>query len=158
MWCGIDPGLKGHVAFVDGTGYFELYKTPLIGKEYDIHAMRKLLSIHPLDGIAYEQVSAMPGQGVKSMFTFGKGFGIWLVLIELERVRYVLIHPAKWTRVMSRGAAGATAKEKSFHEARRRFPTWDPQTKVAREAADALLLAEYARLEFARPRSEEYYL
>ena len=38
----------------------------------------------------------MPGQGVRSMFTIGVGFGVWLGLLVTLGITYTRIHPSVW--------------------------------------------------------------
>jgi len=144
-WVGIDPGIKGAVVYTDGMNV-EVYPTPYHNKDYDYLEMVNLLGKHPIKGCILEKVSAMPGQGVRSMFTFGMGFGIWRGILAALKIKHTLIHPATWTKFMLKGRPGL-GKEKAYHEARRMFPDWEPKFKYEREYADAILLAEMARLE-----------
>lgn len=79
MKCGIDTGLKGAVAFVDGDS-ISVHPMPTMimsnGKRVvDGTVLYALLISHKVDRINIEVVHAMPRQGVVSMFTFGRGLG-----------------------------------------------------------------------------------
>lgn len=83
---GIDPGKSGAIAMVEAGKVLFVEDTPVItpkkGKtQYDERAMFRLLESAVRAGakkIVLEKISAMPGQGVTSMFSFGQGFGLWL--------------------------------------------------------------------------------
>lgn len=92
----VDPGLSGAIALA-GRGELRLardFKT----LEDIPRAVRKLIQFTVPDCLIIEQVGAMPGQGVCSMFSFGKSTGtalgsLWtaLPLIPVEEV-----HPLRW--------------------------------------------------------------
>ena len=93
-----------------------------------------------------EQVSAMPGQGVTSMFNFGKGFGWILGTLEAYSVPYELIRPQKWKKEFS----VTSDKNTSIEVCKRLFPHVSllPTERCKKDndgMAEALLLAEYAR-------------
>ena len=90
--CGIDPGLSGGVAFIHGTGKFMGgFRMPLMVDEYSKKFKRvvdsallfdELDTVEP-NFIVIERVHAMPGQGVTSMFSFGRAFGQALAAAEV---------------------------------------------------------------------------
>jgi len=47
-----------------------------------------------------EKVSSMPKQGVKSMFTFGKNFGIWQALLACYDIPHTLLTPVQWRKII----------------------------------------------------------
>ena len=53
--------------------------------------------------VALEKVSAMPGQGVTSMFTFGEGYGRIQGYLEALRVGYNLVRPQAWQKILPPG-------------------------------------------------------
>ena len=89
MHIGIDPGLTGAVAVLDHAGALvALHDVPTLTlrtsrgtrQDYDVPGMAALLQPYT-DFRVYillEEAQAMPGQGVRSMFTCGLGFGVWL--------------------------------------------------------------------------------
>lgn len=88
----------------------------------------------------------MPGQGVTSMFNFGKGFGWILGTLEAYSVPYELIRPQKWKKEFS----VTSDKNTSINVCKRLFPQVSllPSEKCRKDndgMAEALLLAEYAR-------------
>jgi hypothetical protein len=91
-----------------------------------------------------ERAQAMPGQGVVSMFEFGRGYGMWLALLSANEIPFQVVHSRTWTKDMLMGAPGE-GKDRSYNMARRLFPKWEPKHKYERQYSDALLLAEYGR-------------
>jgi len=152
---GIDPGKYGNVCILYEYKTIEIYKTPLNGKEYDIQRMHGILkNLQNTSEEIYliiERATAMPKQGSVSMFSFGMGFGIWLGLINALEISHAIVHPRTWTKYLLEGAPGE-GKDRAFNVAKRLFPNWKPKinnkgniSKIEREKADAILLAEFAR-------------
>ena len=48
--------------------------------------------------VIIEQVSAMPGQGVTSMFNFGQSFGILKGICSAMQLPMYFVRPAKWKK------------------------------------------------------------
>ncbi len=89
-----------------------------------------------------EKVHSMPGQGVKSTFTFGKNFGRMEVALQMllddgDEVRYVT--PQHWMKTLDCMTGGD--KNVTKRKAQELFP----EIKVTHAIADALLIGEYAR-------------
>jgi crossover junction endodeoxyribonuclease RuvC len=94
-----------------------------------------------------EKVGAMPGQGVTSMFNFGKSAGFIEGVLSALLIPYQLIPPAKWKREFS---LIGKDKQASIITCRKLFPELDlKRTERCRTDSDgkaeALLLAEWAR-------------
>jgi crossover junction endodeoxyribonuclease RuvC len=103
---GIDPGLSGAVAVLDHTGALAaLCDTPVLtlrtGRgsrtEYDLPGMAALLRPYTSAGaqILIEEAQAMPGQGIRSMFQVGLGFGVWLGMLGALGLAYTRIRPPR---------------------------------------------------------------
>lgn len=147
IYIGIDPGKSGALAYIDRTGHgVAVEVVPFNEDEY-----KRVLSCISESGTenvrcCIERVSAMPGQGVTSMFNFGKGFGWVLGLLDAYRLSYELITPQKWKREF-----GVTSdKNTSIAVCKRLFPTVSllPTERCRKDndgMAEALLMAEYAR-------------
>ena len=147
---GIDPGLNGAVAFLDGD-IVETHPMPVLllkrGKgmkgEIDAHALAALLWGGHAEHVIVEAVGAMPGQGVTSSFAFGKGFGVVLGILAAIGSPYTLVPPRTW-----KGAIGVnSAKAGSVARASQLFPANTDQwaLKKAEGRAEAALLAYYGR-------------
>ena len=81
---GIDPGLSGGIAILDDLKIFDLFDMPIMSEgkknknQLNSAQLVNIIKKHIISGntfVIVEQVSAMPGQGVTSMFNFGQTFG-----------------------------------------------------------------------------------
>ena len=93
-----------------------------------------------------EQVGAMPGQGVVSMFRFGEGYGFLQGICAGLRIPFSLIHPVTWKRIICHGIP--KGKASGILVAQRLWPTaniLDEKGKHHDGIADALCIAEYGR-------------
>ena len=82
---GIDPGLSGGIAILENNKVKELFDMPVMSdgkknkKQLNSALLAKLVKDHinkiEDSVVIVEQVNAMPGQGVTSMFNFGQTFG-----------------------------------------------------------------------------------
>ncbi len=157
---GIDPGLDGAVAYIGPNYDVRCSLMPTIPKTkgrgkfmYNVKSMKLMLQTfyrEPLDlYVGLEQQQAMPGQGVASMFSIGRGMGLWEGILTGLGVPYLVIHPRQWHREICRGLPGA-AKEQSIQAAMTSFPMIDmrrsSRARVPHDGkADALNIAEYIR-------------
>jgi crossover junction endodeoxyribonuclease RuvC len=119
---GIDPGLSGAVAFLDAaTGVVvEIADMPTLAlsragknkRELDAYALARLIGDRRPSHAYVEMVGALPGQGVSSVFAFGKSFGVVIGVLAALSVPYTLVAPAVWKRALSVPAAkdGARAR------------------------------------------------
>ena len=157
IYGGIDPGLSGGIAFIhEGTSGIEALPTPVIaGKDYDIQAMKMLL-VEKMEGtqvlfFTIENQISMPGQGLTSTLTTGKGFGIWLGLLAGLEVPFQVISAKQWQNKLFTGTSPKLdTKARSEIIAKRLFPTADfRKSDRARKAhdglTDAACIAEYGR-------------
>lgn len=151
MQCiGIDPGLSGAVAVLSPTGALEgLHDTPVLTLKvqrgskqvYDVPGMVNIL--RPYAGlhvhVVLEESQPMPGQGTRSMFTIGLGYGLWLGILAALRIAYTPVRPAIWKRSMALGKD----KEASRLRAMQLYPGAELRLKKHHGRAEALLLAHY---------------
>jgi crossover junction endodeoxyribonuclease RuvC len=110
MIAGCDPGLTGALFFIDPrnpvTG--EAIDMPVhlltrggkAKRELDIAGLVGILAAHRPAHAFIEQVGAMPGQGVSSVFAFGKGYGIVLGAFGACGIPITLVSPAVWKRAL----------------------------------------------------------
>ena len=148
FWIGIDPGLNGATAVIDDE-----FKIMLIGRTPTIqvgkrrqHNVAEMVhyfkqTVNPQKAFAVlETAHARPGQGVVSMFSFGRGFGIWEGILAALGIPYILVSPQAWKKVMlcdtdkSKGAAKIVASR-----------LWPALGKLTDGEAESLLMAEYGR-------------
>lgn len=149
MWIlGVDPGASGAVAAIEKSGP-DYWVRDLGGDPSLIaNAFREIFSVSGADRIAaLEQVHAMPGQGVTSMFSFGASYGACRGILAYACVPYHLVTPSKWKKDLGLGKD----KDEALAMARRLFPTAELSRKKDIGRAEALLIAEWARRFVVKP-------
>ena len=154
---GVDPGLSGAFVLIGEQGELKFFDTPVqtikAGKKLrhtmDCAEIVNILARELAEGtvmVALERVSAMPGQGVSSMFNFGMGFGMWQGILCALKLPYTLVHSTSWKSKLMRDMG--KEKEASIVRAKQLYP--QASEKLSRKKdngrADALLLAHYAKL------------
>ena len=105
---GIDPGLSGGIAILENNKVKEIFDMPVMsdGKKNKRQLNSALLvqlikdNIKNAEDIAIvvEQVNAMPGQGVTSMFNFGQTFGAIKGICAALGLPVFFVRPAKWKK------------------------------------------------------------
>lgn len=121
---GIDPGLSGALCFDDGEARhivdiptFSLARNGKNKREVDAIKLASAWHEHrPRIGHAFvEQVGAMPGQGVSSVFAFGKSYGILIGILAANGVPVTFVAPKVWKKQLgvpsSKDGARARASE-----------------------------------------------
>jgi hypothetical protein len=152
MMLGVDPGLTGAIAVLDHAGAFvALHDTPTLTlrvargtkQTYDVPGMCALLAPYAGAGlhVVIEASQAIPGQGVRSMFTCGYGYGLWLGILAALQVPYVPVRAGIWKKAFGLGKD----KEQARLRAQQLFPAADLRRKKDHGRAEALLLAWYGR-------------
>jgi len=148
---GIDPGLSGAVAVIS-SDMSEVFDTPVvkitggkkIKREFNARAMAAILEFYAGTAmVGIESVHSMPGQGVASCFSFGKGFGIWLGILATLKLPFHLITPQRWKKTMLDGMG--KEKDNSRLRAIQLFPHQPLALKWHHGRADALLIAYYTK-------------
>lgn len=164
FYAGVDPGLDGAIAlFEPVNSLLHVWDMPTVeilvtGKKkrrVDLHALARLIMQHHLviaKG-AIEEVGAMPGQGVTSMFNFGWSACAPEMAMACFGVPYLTIPPSRWKRQMRIGKD----KEGARREASRLLPqhaaNWARKKDDGR--AEATLLAYWlAKQEWTPPKKE----
>ena len=105
---GIDPGLSGAIAVMHDKKVINMYDMPVMaeGKKNKrqlnssqlVNIIKENINKDEETIVVVEQVNAMPGQGVTSMFNFGQTFGaIKGVCAALELPIY-FVRPSKWKK------------------------------------------------------------
>lgn len=143
---GIDPGNTGAIAVIDDTNsVVELHDMPLManGKKQQVNPAALTEMLAPWRGYAVvrvERVSAMPGQGVSSMFNFGMGFGVIQGVVAALGIPIELVTPQSWKK-----KANLIGKDKD--NARTLAQQLYPGASLARKKdigrADAILIARF---------------
>ena len=150
FFIGIDPGLDGAIAFYHPeSGVIVVADMPTVAilsnkrkkRTVDLHGLVKMLRGGARDNTkaVIEEVSAMPGQGVTSMFNFGWSAGVCHMALAALEVPYTTVPAAKWKRNMRIGKD----KEGSRQRASQLFPKYTELWARKKDdgRAEAVLLA-----------------
>lgn len=108
MILGIDPGMTGAMALVRDDELLGVWDMPItqktIGKGKEVNAylladlLREIHADHGFYRVELEAVSAMPGQGVTSMFSFGRSRGVIEGVVAGIGVSVSFATPQRWKR------------------------------------------------------------
>ncbi len=144
MIAGIDPGISGAICISYGSN-FEFHDMPVMANRAGKSIINGSALSAILDGvkhIALEQVGAMPGQGVSSMFRFGESYGLIQGVCAAKQIPLTLVVPRTWKA--SVGLIGHD-KDSARTMAIRRFPSLASQLSRKKDIgrADALWLCVY---------------
>jgi len=146
---GIDPGLDGAVAIINGTGNLVVIDMPTVTVERNGKSKRQvsatelaqILASHNSNNchVFVEKVSAMAGQGVTSVFSFGRSFGMIEGILAAFRLPVTYVAPATWVKAVGRGQG----KDASRARAMELFPENQADFKLKKfdGRADAALIA-----------------
>ena len=145
---GIDPGLSGAICIFDvDKGMLTILDMPTVEVKSGKTMKRKLsepmlaelLRPHGIEHCALEQVGAMPGQGVSSMFSFGQSYGAIRGVLAGLQIPITMVTPAKWMRDLKLSGG----KDANRQRAAELFPAYAASfTRVKDDGrADSALLA-----------------
>jgi|TARA_B110000444_G_C18762343_1_gene558202 crossover junction endodeoxyribonuclease RuvC len=149
---GIDPGLSGAIAILDNNKIKELFDMPVMpdGKknkrQLNCALLVKLINdnIKNLEDtvMVVEQVNAMPGQGVTSMFNFGQTFGAIKGICAALGLPIFFVRPAKWKKHFE---LINSSKDASRTKAIEMYPSLSDQLSKKKDVnkSDAILIARY---------------
>ncbi len=151
---GIDPGISGSICFFEDGKILDVVEMPTMtdGKKnkrqvngaqiYNEISKRIEKKEKNNIRIIIEQVSAMPGQGVTSMFNFGQSFGILKGICSAMQLPMFFVRPAKWKKYF-----GLINSEKDASRTRaiEMFPYFSPHLSKKKDSnkADAILIASF---------------
>ena len=151
---GIDPGISGSLCFFRDGKILDLVEMPNMpdGKKNkrqvngaqiynEIFSRIEGLNREEIK-IVIEQVSAMPGQGVTSMFNFGQSFGVIKGICSAMQLSMYFVRPAKWKKYFN---LINSQKDASRTKAIEIFPYISTQLSRKKDAnkADAILIASF---------------
>ena len=149
---GIDPGLSGAIAILEDSRIEEIFDMPVMpdGKKNKRQLNSALLvklikdSIKNLEDtvMVVEQVNAMPGQGVTSMFNFGQTFGAIKGICAALGLPIFFVRPAKWKKHFE---LINSSKDASRTKAIEMYPSFSEQLSKKKDVnkSDAILIARY---------------
>jgi crossover junction endodeoxyribonuclease RuvC len=149
---GIDPGLSGGIAVLENNKVEEVYDMPVMpeGKknkrQLNSAQLVKLLKNNIQDkektAVVVEQVNAMPGQGVTSMFNFGQTFGAIKGICAALDLPIYFVRPAKWKKHFE---LINSTKDASRTKAIEMYPTISDKLSKKKDVnkSDAILIARF---------------
>tara|TARA_B100000401_G_C52698957_1_gene668126 strand:+ start:25 stop:519 length:495 start_codon:yes stop_codon:yes gene_type:complete len=151
---GIDPGITGSICFFEDGKVLEVLDMPNMaeGKKNkrqvngaqiynEISNRTKNYSKKNIK-VIIENVSAMPGQGVTSMFNFGQSFGVLKGICSAMQLSMYFVRPAKWKKYFN---LINTEKDASRTKVIEIFPYISQQLSRKKDSnkADAILIASF---------------
>ena len=151
---GIDPGISGAICFFENGKIIKIIDMPIMneGKKNkkqvngaqiynEIYEQIKNIQKHEIN-VVLEQVSAMPGQGVTSMFNFGQSFGVIKGICAAMRLPLHFVRPAKWKKYFN---LLNSEKQASRTKAIEIFPEISHKLSKKKDInkADAILIASF---------------
>jgi len=105
---GIDPGLSGAIAILEDSKIKNLFDMPVMSegkknkRQLNSAQLVKLINDNISKdeevNVVVEQVNAMPGQGVTSMFNFGQTFGAIKGICAAMGLPIYFVRPSKWKK------------------------------------------------------------
>jgi len=151
---GIDPGISGSICFFENGKILEVVEMPTMtdGKKskrqvngaqiYNEILKRINKNDEQNVRVIIEQVSAMPGQGVTSMFNFGQSFGILKGICSAMQLPMYFVRPAKWKKYYN---LINSEKDASRTRAIEMFPYFSSELSKKKDSnkADAILIASF---------------
>ena len=151
---GIDPGISGSICFLEDGVIKDVLEMPTMteGKKnkkqvngsqiYNEISFRINTYEKKNIKVVIEQVSAMPGQGVTSMFNFGQSFGILKGICSAMQLPIYFVRPAKWKKYFN---LINSEKDASRTRAIEIFPYFSSNLSKKKDSnkADAILIASY---------------
>ena len=154
MIIGIDPGISGSICFFENGKILDVIEMPTMtegkknkrqvnGSQIYNEILNRIKNLDKKDiKVIIEQVSAMPGQGVTSMFNFGQSFGILKGICSAMQLPMYFVRPAKWKKYF-----GLINSEKDASRTRaiEMFPYFSAQLSKKKDSnkADAILIASF---------------
>ena len=151
---GIDPGISGSICFLKDGKIIDVVEMPTMteGKKnkrqvngsqiYNEISKRINVNNDQDVRVVIEHVTAMPGQGVTSMFNFGQSFGILKGICSAMQLSMYFVRPAKWKKYFN---LLNSEKDASRTRAIEIFPYFSPQLSKKKDSnkADAILIASF---------------
>ena len=151
---GIDPGISGAICFFSDGKIIDVIEMPTMseGKKNKkqvngnqlFNEIKSYLSTTDQEEVCVvvEHVTAMPGQGVTSMFNFGQSFGVIKGICSAMQLPIHFIRPTKWKKYFN---LINTSKDASRSRAIEIFPKISEKLKRKKDSnkADAILIASY---------------
>ena len=151
---GIDPGITGSICFFEDGKIIDVVEMPNMaegkknkrqvnGAQIYHEISKRIKNLEKKDiKVVIEQVAAMPGQGVTSMFNFGQSFGVLKGICAAMQISMYFVRPAKWKKYFN---LINSEKDASRTKAIEIFPHFSAQLSRKKDSnkADAILISSF---------------
>ena len=149
---GIDPGLSGAIAVLENKKVLSMFDMPVMSegkknkKQLNSAQLVNIIKNNTNDNeekaVVVEQVNAMPGQGVTSMFNFGQTFGAIKGVCAALGLPIFFVRPSKWKKYFELLNA---SKDSSRTKVIEMYPLLSSQLAKKKDVnkSDAILIARY---------------
>ena len=151
---GIDPGITGSICFFEDGKIIDVVEMPNMaegkknkrqvnGAQIYHEISKRIKNLEKKDiKVIIEQVAAMPGQGVTSMFNFGQSFGVLKGICAAMQISMYFVRPAKWKKYFN---LINSEKDASRTKAIEIFPHFSTQLSRKKDSnkADAILISSF---------------
>ena len=158
---GIDPGISGSICFFKDGRILEVIEMPVMtegkknkkqvnGSQIYNEFLKRINRKDDEIRVVIEQVSAMPGQGVTSMFNFGQSFGAIKGICAALQLPIYFVRPSKWKKHFD---LINSSKDSSRTKVIEMYPSLSDQLSKKKDVnkSDAILIARF----FAETRFKE---
>ena len=149
---GIDPGLSGGIAVLENNKILNMFDMPVMaeGKKNKrqlnsaqlVSLIKDNIKVNEEIVVVVEQVNAMPGQGVTSMFNFGQTFGAIKGVCAALELPIFFVRPSKWKKHFE---LINSSKDSSRTKVIEMYPTLSNQLTKKKDVnkSDAILIARF---------------
>ena len=151
---GIDPGISGAICFLEDGKIIDVIEMPSMaegkknkkqvnGNQLFNEIKSRMIEVNQEEVcVVVEHVTAMPGQGVTSMFNFGQSFGVIKGICAAMQLSIFFVRPAKWKKYFD---LINTEKDASRTKAIEMFPKISSYLSKKKDSnkADAILIASF---------------
>ena len=149
---GIDPGLSGAIAILEKKKVLNLFDMPVMTegkknkKQLNSAQLVNIIRENSIGEeeivVVVEQVNAMPGQGVTSMFNFGQTFGAIKGVCAALNLPIFFVRPSKWKKYFE---LINSSKDSSRTKVIEMYPSLSSQLAKKKDVnkSDAILIARY---------------
>ena len=149
---GIDPGISGAICFFHEGEIVDVIEMPSMaegkknkkqvnGNQLFNEIKARLSSVNNEKiCVVVEHVTAMPGQGVTSMFNFGQSFGVIKGICSAMQLPIHFVRPAKWKKYFN---LIKTTKDASRSRAIEVFPKVSDKLKRKKEVKNPIIQASF---------------
>ena len=151
---GIDPGIAGAIAVLDDKKIVDVKDLPTMSegkknkRQLNSANLSQYISSNIVDFnktvVVVEQVNAMPGQGVTSMFNFGQTFGAIKGITATLKLPIFFVRPSKWKKHFELINSSKDASRRKVIEM---YPSFAEKFSKKKDVnkSDAILIARFFR-------------